>query len=55
VGLFQFEQLAEEAIVLGIRNFWAILDVVQIVVASDFIPEGNQTGKDVGVGHRIGW
>jgi hypothetical protein len=55
VGLFQFDQLSKEAIVLGVSNLWAILDVVQIVVAPDFVPEGNQSGEDVGVGHRTGW
>jgi hypothetical protein len=55
VCLFQFDQFSKEVIVLGIRNLRAILHIEQIVVALDFVPEGNQSGKDVGVGHRTGW
>ena len=55
MSLFQFDQFSKKKIVLGVGNPWAILDVVEIVVPSDFVPEGNQFGKNIGVGHRTGW
>jgi hypothetical protein len=55
VSLFQLHELSKEEIIFGVGNLRAILDVVEIVVASYLVPESNQSGRDIGVGHRAGW
>jgi hypothetical protein len=54
VDLFQFDEFSKKTVVVGIGNLWAVFDVVEIVMAPDFVPEGSQSGKNVGVGHRAG-
>jgi hypothetical protein len=44
VSLFEFDQFSKKAIVLRVGNIWAILNVVQVVVVPDLIPEGMQSG-----------
>jgi hypothetical protein len=53
MGPLQLRQFAKEAIVDRVRDFGFALDVIEIVVAPDLIPQGNESSLDFCRRHAI--
>jgi hypothetical protein len=49
----QFGQFTKQAIVDGVRDFGFGLDVIEIVVAPDLVPQGSESSLDICGRHAI--
>jgi len=53
VGPLQFRQFAKQAVLVRVRVFRFGFDVIEVVVAPDLIPQGNESSLEVCHRHGI--
>ncbi len=53
MGMLEFHQLAEQAVVGSVGDLWLGVYVVEAVMPTNLVPQKGQSSLDVGCGHRM--